>query len=115
MVAEKVALYSKNNVIDGGSIVAKGDKASKITISDLKSGIGTLSFDYKLWSTSDPAITVNVKVGERTTWFNVTKSDTTKRTFEYSPMDVGAKDVTITFTNENARVIIDNIRFTSAH
>ena len=103
------------NVIDGGSIVAKGDKASKITISGLKSGLGTLSFDYKLWSTSDPAITVNVKVGERTTWFNVTKSDTSKRTFEYSPMDVGAKDVTITFTNENARVIIDNIRFTSAH
>ena len=115
LVAEKVALYAKDKVIDGGSIVAKGDKASKITISGLKSGIGTLSFDYKLWSTSDPAITVNVKVGERTTWFNVTKSDTTKRTFEYSPMDVGAKDVTITFTNENARVIIDNISFTSAH
>ena len=115
LTVNNVAVYTADHVISGSSIIAKGDKGSKIEITGLQSGLGKLAFDFKTWAATEAAIPVIIDLGKRQTWFNITKNDTTVNTFEYEPMDDQVEKVTITFDESNGRAVIDNIRFTSVH
>lgn len=115
LAVHNVAVYTTDHVISGSSIIAKGDKGSKIEITGLKAGLGKLSLDFKTWAATETTIPVIIELDKRQTWFNITKNDTTVNTFEYDPMDEQVKNVIITFDGSNGRAVIDNIRFTSVH
>lgn len=106
-----VAIYTKDHIIEGTSLIARGDRNSAIKIANLPNGIAKLSFDYTTWNTSETTVNVTVKAGAATQTLNITKSDTTTKTASFTFNDKTAKEVTINFGQTAGRAVIDNISF----
>ena len=112
------AFYVSDHIIDGVTVIMKGDKATSIVIKDLSKGIGTLSFDFMTWSSNEGNITLDITDGTTTVQHTVTKADIEKATYSHDFNNAEATTVTIKPAAENAgsgRVLIDNISWTSAN
>lgn len=101
--------------IDGVSAVMSSSKKSNVTIKNLKSGVGLVSFKYKTYKPTDGAV-VTVSDGTNSKTLTITGSDTTVQTASFTFSNSAATQITITSTATSSygRYIIDDIRWTSA-
>ncbi|MBQ9817065.1 MAG: hypothetical protein IJM59_06330 [Proteobacteria bacterium] len=110
------AFYVKDHTIDGVTAVLNAAKSgTKVEITGLTSGVGTVSFKYKTWGANDSA-TIQVTDGTTTQSLVVNNSDTATKTKSFEFNHSSAKTVTISPVQKtgNGRVLIDDIRWTSA-
>ena len=111
------AFYLSDHVIDGITLIMKGDKNTSIVINNLGKGIGTLAFDYQTWNSKEANITLDISDGTTTVQHTITKAnlDTAKYSYDFN----NSKATTVTIKpadNSSAgRVLIDNISWTSAN
>ncbi|MBQ9394565.1 MAG: hypothetical protein IJU23_03480 [Proteobacteria bacterium] len=101
--------------IDGVSAVMSSSKGSNVTIKNLTSGVGLVSFKYKTYKTTDGAI-VTVSDGSTSQTLTITGTDNTVQTASFTFSNSTATQVTVTSTatSSNGRYVIDDIRWTSA-
>ena len=107
------AFYVTTNVIDGVTSIQRGSKSTSIEISELGSGVGLVSFDYKSWGSSEKATTITITDGKTTKTVNVS-GGAAKDTFSHRFNNAAARTVRITLdSSSDGRVLVDNIRWTS--
>ena len=114
------AFYVSDKVIDDVTAVfnAKSPNNTQIVIDNIPSGagIGYVSFKYKPWSNSEFPV-IQVSDGTTTKTLNVNGTDQFVQTATFTFNNPAATSVTIkpVSTSSNARVLIDDIRYTSAY
>ena len=109
------AFYTKDHVIDGVTAILRGGSYNtSVKITGLTAGIGTLSFKYAAWSTSEANVTLSITDGTTTKTHTVTKSNTSADTWSFTFNNKTATEVTIAPSAGTGRVLIDDVRFTSA-
>ena len=99
---------SKTAVLNGGSTYN-----TSITISGLKNGIGTLSFQYASWGKSSDSATLTITDGTKTETLSVKATDTAAVTKTITFNNKSASTVTIKPAS-GGRILIDNVRWTNA-
>lgn len=113
----KVIAYirvSDEHIIDERTAVLRGETSS-IVISNMTSGLGTLSFDYKTWNEKEGNQTLNITVGSEVRTLDITNDDTTAQNKSFVFNDKTATSVEIKHASGTKRVSIDNVRWTSAN
>lgn len=110
----KVAIYETGNVIDGKTVIMNGQKGSGMEIKGLTNGIGTLSFDYRIWPNDGP-VSLKVTAGSETKTVEVKKTDTATKTATLTFASNKTNTVKMTMSSTSKiRVLIDNVRFTNS-
>ncbi len=116
LTLKNAAFYDTTSVIDGMTAIFNGKNTTTLTITGFTGGIGTLSFDYKFWSASEGNVTVTITDGVKSETISK-QSDTEKRSksVTFNNRDNNAV-VTITATSSSkSRILVDNVRWTSAY
>lgn len=111
-----VAVYtSGDHTIDGTTVVLDEKSSSEINITGLSTGVGTLEFQYKTWGSNDSS-ELTITDGKTTQTVTVAKTDTSTKKYTYNFNNASATMVKISIkqSKNRQRVLVDNVRFTSA-
>ena len=112
------AFYIADHIIDGVTAVfnAKNTYSTSAVISNLSSGVGLVSFKYQSWGASGDNLTLNVTDGTTTKTVTVSSANQYAQTASFTLNNASAKTITISPVSKSsaARVLIDDIRWTSA-
>ena len=114
------AFYVDTHIIDGVTAVFNGKSGynTQIVIDNLpaESGIGFVSFKYLPWSNTESA-TIEVSDGTTTKTLSVNSTEQYVQTATFTFNNPNAAQVTIksVSTTGHSRVLIDDIRYTSAN
>ena len=109
------AFYVSVHVIDGVTAILRPSKSTTgVDITGLSMGVGSLSFNYAMWSSSDASVTFDIKAGGTTVdTLTVAKGTTSVQTYTKA-INASVSSVSIvTSGSSDGRLLVDNIRFTS--
>ena len=109
------AFYVSVHVIDGVTAILRPSKSTTgVDITGLSMGVGSLSFNYAMWSSSDASVTFEIKAGGTTVdTLTVAKGTTSVQTYTKA-INASVSSVSIvTSGSSDGRLLVDNIRFTS--